>query len=236
MRRVARFFICFASAIAFSGPPSAWHGTSQRDELLMSRNGVPLSRVIKDPRAKGPVVVVFKNSNGPHLAAPPAGQRQLEWIAFLAPIALVVHVDQVVPKLTSNEDWVFSTVHATIETVIKQPPTESLSGGQAIEFQQDGGELVTDEHRVRAVVPYADPHMAGRRYLVIAKRNPDDVIPSLVGPPGWLSVYEPTSYLINPAGRLQSLCTGDGCRWPHSENGIELSEAIRRITTGKEAR
>ncbi len=129
-------------------------------------------------------------------------------MASLAPIALVVRVDHVESRLTPRQDWIVATVHSTIETVIKQPSTESLSPKQRIEFQQDGGEMVIDQRRVRAVVPYSNPHATGSRYLVFASRNPADVIPEIMGPPGWLSAYAPTSYLIRSAGRLQSLCAG----------------------------
>jgi hypothetical protein len=237
MGRIGRIAVGVVGALILAVALSALPGTQQRDEPLMNRKGVPLSRVLKDPRAKGPVVVIRKDvPSGPGLVEPGAGQRQLEWMAHVVPIALVVHVDQVVPRLTPGEDWIVSVVSATIETVVKQPSTELLSPGQIIEFQQDGGELMIDERPVRGVVPYSDPQVAGRRYLVFASRNPDDVDPLIVGPPGWLSVYEPTSYVINPAGRLHSQCTGNGCRWPFSENGVELSQAIRRITIGKEAK
>ena len=157
-------------------------------------------------------------------------------MASISPIALVVRVDKVVSRLTPRLDWILSDVRATIETVIKQPQTEVLSAGQRFDFQQDGGELTIGERRVRGVIPYSNPHVVGSRYLVFAQRNPGKLTPlevSMVGPPGWLNIYEPTSYLINSASRLESLCKGDGCRWSHSENGVELSAAIRRILATK---
>ena len=215
----------------------------QRNEPLMHRNGVPLSQVLKDPRATGSVVVILKDThNGPELVMPgppseaAAGGKQLEWMASVSPIALVVHINRVESRLTGRQDWILSDVRATIEAVIKQPPTESLSTGQRIEFQQDGGELTIDGRRVRGVIPYSNPHVVGRRYLVFAQRNPGSLTPlevSMVGPAGWLNIYEPTSYLISSAGRLESLCAGPICMWPHSENGVELSAAIRRITGRK---
>lgn len=235
--------LALAGVVYVAGLTVAGQSATPNDEPLTHRNGVPLSQVLKDPRAKGAVVVILKDTpTGPELMlpAPPSqmgkGPRQLDMLATLAPIALVVHIDQVESRLTSRQDWILSDVTATIETVIKQPPTESLSVGQRFEFQQDGGELTIDERRVRGVIPYSTPHVVGSRYLVFAQRNSSSLTPlevSIVGPPGWMNIYEPTSYLIDSAGRLESLCRGPGCQWPSSENGLALSEAIRRILTKK---
>jgi hypothetical protein len=181
-------------------------------------------------------VVVRKDfESGAGLVEPNRGVRQLEWMASLGKIGvLVADVDNVVPQLRApHQDWIVSTVRATITTVIQQPPAESLSVGRSIEFLQDGGELTIDGRRVRAVVPYADPHAAGNRYLLFVRRNSANAIPEVVGFPGQLHVYEPTSYLVDAGGRLQSLCKGEGCQWPQSENGVELTEAIRRLTSRK---
>jgi hypothetical protein len=235
--------LALACVVCATGLAVAGQRANQSDEPLTHRNGVPLSQVLKDPRAKGAVVVILKDTNrGPHLVMPAPvseigkGPQQLEWMASISPIALVIHIDQVESRLTSRQDWILTDVRATIETVIKQPGTESLSAGQRIEFQQDGGDLTIDERRVRGVIPYSNPHVVGSRYLVFAQRNSGTLTPlevSMIGPPGWSNIYEPTSYLISSADRLQSLCAGPGCQWPHSEDGVAVREAIRRILATK---
>src|SRR5687768_12048920 len=90
-----------------SAPLTAGDIRNQENEPLMHRNRVPLSQILKDPRATGPLVVILKDTpSGPELVLPglpseaAAGGKQLEMMAYLAPIALVVRVDQVESRLT----------------------------------------------------------------------------------------------------------------------------------------
>jgi hypothetical protein len=185
---------------------------------LYQRQGVPLSRLLSDPQAKGPVVVVQKDSqSSTDLVTPGPGQGQLEWMASISPIVLVIRVDRVAPKLSPKEDWIVADVKATVESVVKHPATEPLTSGDTISFVQDGGELEIEGRRVRAVLPFANAYDEGARYLLFTKREPN----------GALNVYAPTNYLINADGRLVSLAKKD--RWPNSENGVTLTDAVRRI-------
>lgn len=219
MRRVVRALIaCLSASAACVVPLSALQNAAPSDPVLFQRQGVPLSQLLSDPRVRGPVVIVQKDGpTGAGLVAPGLGGKQLEWMASICPIILVVRVDRVAPKLSPKEDWIVADVSAVIETVVRQPATESLATGDIISFVQDGGELDVAGRRVKAVLPYAGAYDAAGRYLLFTKRLPD----------GALNVYAPTNYLIDADGRLRSLAKKD--RWPNSENGVTLSEAVRRI-------
>jgi len=210
-------FVC--SGFALTALLGAQQVATPGDAVLVNRRGVPLSQLLlSDSRAKGPVVVVQKD--GPTtagLVSPPLGMGQLEWMASIVPDVLVIRVEQVAPRLTTEQDWIVSDVKAIVETVVKQPSTEPFGIGETITFVQDGGELPIAGRLVRAIVPYADSLAAGNRYLLFANRLTD----------GALNVYEPTNYLIDSQSHLHSLAKGD--RWPNSENGVTLAEALRRI-------
>src|SRR5689334_17285348 len=90
---------CYAS-LAFV-EPQATPQSATPTPILFQREGVPLSQLLSDARAMGPVVTIQKATpSGADLVAPAAGERQLEWIASLSPIILVVRADHVVPRLT----------------------------------------------------------------------------------------------------------------------------------------
>lgn len=164
-------------SVALAVPLPARQDTTSNDIVLFQRQGLPLSRLLLDPRAKGLVVVVQKDGpTGAGLVTPGPGGKQLEWMASISPIVLIARVDRVAPKLSAKEDWIVADVDATIETVVKQPATESLATSNTIRFVQDGGELDIDGRRVRAVVPYSNSYDAGERYLLFTKREADGTL------------------------------------------------------------
>jgi hypothetical protein len=202
--------------------PSARQEATSGQTPLFQRSGVPLSQLLSDPRAQGPVVVVMKAEHtSPDLVSPGPKQRQLEWMTSIVPIVFIVHVDRITPKLTPHQDWIVADVSATVESVVKQRAADSLATGGTVAFVQDGGELTVAGRRVNAVLPYADSYVVGGRYLIFADRWSD----------GNLNVYAPTNYLIDSDGRLRSLARNGP--WPISENGVPLSEAISRIASVK---
>lgn len=114
-------------------------------------------------------LVVEKDQATPHYVLPPPGTPQLEWIASLAPIAAVLHMDVMEPMLSAHQDWINTRVYARVEEVLKKPSDDSLTAGELTQFVQDGGEMILSGVRVRAIVPWTEGFVEGGRYVVFAQ-------------------------------------------------------------------
>lgn len=193
------------------------------DWLIMRRPGVPLSALFSGLSPNGPTIVVQKDGEtGTDLVRPGVGGKQLEWMASISPIVVVIRVDRIAPRLSSNEDWIVADVGGTIDTVAKQSATESLATGTKISFAQDGGELIVAGRRVKAVLPYADGYAVGNRYLLFAGRFPGGSLTCTRRP-------TTSSILMRACARWQNETRGRilkmALHWPTHCNGFAMSAA-----------
>lgn len=189
-------------------PPAMSRAVSQKDK--------PLELLIRPGQR---LLVVEKDQSPPHIIQPyPSSIGQLEWFAKRAPTALIIRVENLVPRLTPSRDWIDSTVHATVEKVLKFT-SAVVSPGQAIQFKQDGGEMVVRGTLIRAVLPYADLFEPRQRYLVFAEPSKDNDGTYLIEPM--------MSFLLaGPEPRLTPLAREGNVL---SERGVTLASALERI-------
>jgi hypothetical protein len=221
MKRLVSFIIAATVSSALAG----LHAQKQSPPSLETprashRKDLPLARLIQPGQR---LLVVEKDQAPPHVVQPyPATLGFLEWLTQVSPLVLVIRVDNSVPALTSQGDWIKSTVHATIEQSLKST-SAMASPGESVKFTQDGGEMIISGTTVRAVLPYADGFEPHQRYLVFA--TPLD---------------RPTDYLIEPstsfhlAGPNQRLMPLAHEGTIAAEQGVPLTTAVERIRAALE--
>jgi len=210
---IASFFLA-AGGITFAGFHMQQVGIGQRQPLT-SRKGIPLSEIIKNGPKDVPVVVE-KDQPSPLFVHPPEGTGQLEWIASGVPFVLIIRIEGMTPMLTSQRDWVTTTVRARVEQIIKKRSEAPLAVGQVIQFSQDGGEITLDGVRVKARVPWTESFQPGARYLVFAE---------YLGTPD-LHISPNTSYEIDAHDTLKALALEGPAT---AETNLPLSSALTRI-------
>lgn len=214
MSRIASLVI--TGAVVVAGVTHVWGNNRTIQDPVLSRPGTPLASLIKPGQT---TLIVEKDQSPPLIVEPPAGVGQLEWLTSLSPVVLLIRVERIVPQLTPTADWIKSTVHASVEQILKSAPV-TMSPDHPIRFVQDGGEMQLSGARVRALLSWADSFQVGQRYLVFADPTQD---------PDLYQVVSAVSYRIDPAGETLVPLARRG--QSTSERDVSLNAAVERVKT-----
>jgi hypothetical protein len=189
---------------------------------VRSKRGIPLARLI----APGQVSLVVEKDQPPPLwVAPPPGVGGLEWLTQLVDVVMLVRVESIIPELSPAEDWIKSTVRASVEEVLKATSLFAPTfPGDVVHFAQDSGELQIAGTRVRAILPWADSFEVGRRYLIFAGMT-EDGQEYVVSPAG--------AYLVGVDHELLPLAKDGSVA---VDRGVSLTKARTRIQAALKAK
>jgi hypothetical protein len=106
----------------------------------------------------------------------------LEINAFPPLLVLVVRVVSTRPQVTERGNFIETVVVAAVEETLKPSERLVLSDGNRVTFRLSGGTMQVNQATVEAVVPWARPVAAGRRYVIFGKVLEDGQL--LAGPGG----------------------------------------------------
>jgi hypothetical protein len=117
-------------------------------------------------------------------AFPPllVGAGDVEFLTDGADVVLVVRVVSTRPQVTERGNFIETVVVAAVEETLKPSERLVLSDGNRVTFRLSGGTMQVNQATVEAVVPWARPVAAGRRYVIFGKVLEDGQL--LAGPGG----------------------------------------------------
>jgi hypothetical protein len=144
-------------------------------------------------------LVIESRRSRPLEVRAPEGTSTVDWMFRVSDVVLLIVADDVRSQLTRNEDWITSTVEASILEVLKTPDALPQQRGDRVLFEADGGQLIVDGVLVTATVPWAKQVEALKRYFLLAGINKDTKT-LVVGPAG---LYEIADSLRQRAARAR---------------------------------
>lgn len=126
----------------------------------------------------------------------------------LSDTVLIIRVEGMKSELTERRNWIQSLVSARVERVVKPTSRRSLSQGDRITFSTRGGIMQIGRTTVEAVLSWAIPYEAGKRYLVFANVGEGgEGGRMLIGPSG---SYEDVPGLSTARRLMRPNPSGDG--------------------------
>jgi len=187
--------------IAFTAlmPPRDVNAQSQTAQIRKTRasRGHQLADLI---RPGEPALIVESGQDRPLEVLPGPEMSTMQWFSKIAHAIVVADVLAVDPKLTESEDWITSRVTASVIEVFKTSAAWNPRAGDEFSFTQDGGELLIGAGtHVTAVIPWAKPVQAGKRYLIFASVDPETKR-VIVGPTSTYEIRDSRLIRLAPSG------------------------------------
>lgn len=156
---VVFFLIAFAVQSLQAQDP---HKASARK--VQRQKGIPIASLLEPGETR--LVIVLNRSV--HLADPPPGMSEVEWITQLADVVMRVRVESRESKLTPDQDWIKTSVRTKILQVLKPTGRRSFDVGQEASFLEEGGSLDLQGRQIDAIIEWADRFEVGKEYLIFA--------------------------------------------------------------------
>lgn len=91
---------------------------------------------------------------------------ELRQLTAMSPAALLVRVDRLDGRLTTDETWLTSTVTTTVQSVLKNTSALPVREGGQLSFERDGGALTVGSQTILARKSWERLPRAGRTYLM----------------------------------------------------------------------
>jgi hypothetical protein len=146
------------------------------------QRGVPITSLLR-PSEKQLVVRFDRFPDG--MADPLPGVSYSAWLTQLSDVVMRARVESRESALTSDQDWINTSVRAKVLQILKWTGRRSFAEGQEVSFLEEGGGLDLGGRQIDAIVEWADRCEVDKEYLIFAELNADN---DLVVGPG--STYE----------------------------------------------
>lgn len=215
-RTVSRRVLCGGMFVAMLASTVA-----AQEPRRVRTSGAPLVELVKPNES---TLIVESRRSPPLEVLPPAGTSALDWMFQISEVVLVVSVDDTRSQITASEDWITSTVQASVIEVLKAPGRLSLKASDQVSFEEDGGEAVVGGVLITAVVPWAKHVATGTRYLLFAGVNKKTGA-LVVDPAGLYEIPE-------GSGKLQRLARVQGPNDIEQESADDVLTRARQLGDG----